>query len=141
MTDPSLRPDLSALFNPRGVAVVGASPGNVRIGAQAQAALEAAMRETGVRVVGPNCQGLMNLRERVIAELRGAALLGAYRGRPPSDTDALAALLATVSRIAHASRAEIAEIDLNPVIVGAVGKGAVVADALIVLKDRAGRST
>src|SRR3990170_9096527 len=35
-------------------------------GAAAQDELEKAMRESGVRVVGPNCQGIMNIRERVM---------------------------------------------------------------------------
>lgn len=36
-------------------------------GAAAQAELEAAIRESGVRVVGPNCQGVMNLRNRALS--------------------------------------------------------------------------
>lgn len=74
----------------------------------------------------------------MIGELRGAALLNGYRGRLRADIDALAKVLVAVSRIAAAYRDEIAEIDLNPVIVGAAGAGALVADALIVLKDGVG---
>jgi acetate---CoA ligase (ADP-forming) len=58
-------------------------------------------------------------RERaaaMIARLRGAALLNGFRGRPPVDRDALADVIVAVSRIA-AAHPEIAEFDVNPVLV------------------------
>ena len=68
----------------------------------------------------------------MIAEVKGAALLNGYRGRPALDVAALADALARVSLLItdHADR--IAEIDVNPLFVRE--KGVVAADALIVLK-------
>jgi len=68
----------------------------------------------------------------MIGEIRGAALLNGYRGRPALDVAALADALARASQLIadHADR--IAEIDVNPLFVRE--KGVVAADALIVLK-------
>ena len=68
----------------------------------------------------------------MISEIKGAALLQGYRGRPPLDIAALADTLARVSLLAadHADR--IAELDVNPLFVRE--QGVVAADALIVLK-------
>jgi len=68
----------------------------------------------------------------MIAEIKGAALLNGYRGRPALDVAALADALARVSLLIgdHADR--IAEIDVNPLFVRE--KGVIAADALIVLK-------
>ncbi len=67
----------------------------------------------------------------MVADLKSAALLGGFRGAPGSDIGALAALAARISALAAALPA-IAEIELNPVIVHADGKGCTIADALIV---------
>jgi acyl-CoA synthetase (NDP forming) len=68
----------------------------------------------------------------MINEVKGAALLNGYRGRPALDVAALAGTLARLSLLAadHADR--IAEIDVNPLFVRE--NGVVAADALIVLK-------
>jgi acyl-CoA synthetase (NDP forming) len=70
----------------------------------------------------------------MIAELRGAKLFDGYRGSPPADKDALAAMLVEVSRMAAALGDRLKEMDINPVFVGSKGDGCVAADALIVLK-------
>ena len=68
----------------------------------------------------------------MISEVRTAALLNGYRGRPPLDVAALADTLARLSLLItdHADR--IAEIDVNPLFVRE--NGVVAADALFVLK-------
>ena len=66
----------------------------------------------------------------MIGRLKGASLFAGGRGRPPVDTEALAALIARVSSMAMAHNNRIVEIDLNPVIVQA--RGLTLADALIV---------
>jgi acetate---CoA ligase (ADP-forming) len=73
----------------------------------------------------------------LIGKLRGAALLGAHRGAPAADIDALAALMARLAQFAADHAEEIAEIDLNPVIVHPQGEGVSVVDALIVKRDPA----
>ncbi len=68
----------------------------------------------------------------LVRSLRASPLLFGYRGAPPADTAALEDLLERVARLAghHDDRGvEIAELDLNPVIVGP--GGAVVVDARI----------
>ena len=69
----------------------------------------------------------------MIGQVKSAALLNGYRGRPPLDVTALADTLARLSLLAadHADR--IAEIDVNPLFVRE--RGVIAADALIVLKS------
>jgi acyl-CoA synthetase (NDP forming) len=68
----------------------------------------------------------------LIARLKGARLLGDFRGAPPADAPALAELMVRLSQFALDHTDVIAEIDLNPVIVHAQGEGVSVVDALIV---------
>jgi acyl-CoA synthetase (NDP forming) len=70
----------------------------------------------------------------MIAELRGAALLDGYRGKPAADKEALAGALMAVSQMATALAPRLKEMDINPVFVRAAGKGVAAADALVVLK-------
>jgi acyl-CoA synthetase (NDP forming) len=68
------------------------------------------------------------------AELRVGALLGGYRGDPPADMDALVACVAGAIRLIDEIGDRIEGIDINPVIVGAQGDGAVAVDALVFLR-------
>ena len=68
----------------------------------------------------------------LIARLKGAQVLGPYRGGPPADVDALAGLVVRLSQFAADFADDISQIDLNPVLVHANGKGVTVVDALIV---------
>lgn len=68
----------------------------------------------------------------LLNRLQGIALLRGVRGQPPADIDALVDLMVTVSRVADDWREEIAEIDLNPVLVHSEGEGLTIVDALIV---------
>ncbi len=70
--------------------------------------------------------------EAMIAEIRGAALLGAVRGRQASDAKSLATCLYALADFAGHHAASIAEIDLNPIKVLPENRGCVVVDALIV---------
>jgi acyl-CoA synthetase (NDP forming) len=70
--------------------------------------------------------------EAMIAETRAGRILAGVRGRPPADVDALAALLYRLADFAWAGRDAIAEIDLNPIMVGPSGTGCTIVDALIV---------
>ena len=71
----------------------------------------------------------------LLARLKGAPLLDAHRGTPPGDVDALVELMVRLSQFAADHADAIAEIDLNPVLVHARGKGVSVVDALIVKRD------
>jgi acyl-CoA synthetase (NDP forming) len=78
----------------------------------------------------------------LIARLKAAPVLGAWRGMPEADTDALADLMVKLAQFATDHAEDVAEIDLNPVIVHAKGEGVSVVDALIVKRDaRAARRT
>jgi acetate---CoA ligase (ADP-forming) len=68
--------------------------------------------------------------DELITETRAGALLAGYRGRPPGDVAALRDILARLSWLAE-QVPEILELDLNPVIVGAEGRGCVIVDARI----------
>jgi len=68
----------------------------------------------------------------LIGRLKAAAVLGAYRGMPEADIGALAELMVKLAQFAADHAGDIAEIDLNPVIVHNKGDGVSVADALII---------
>jgi acyl-CoA synthetase (NDP forming) len=68
----------------------------------------------------------------LIGRLKGARLLGSYRGSPAADTAALADLMVRLSQFADDHADHIAAIDLNPVIVHAEREGISVVDALII---------
>lgn len=74
----------------------------------------------------------------MIGRLKGRALLEGVRGEAPSDIDALARALVSVSQMVDANRDCIAEVDLNPVLLYAAGQGAVAVDSLIVVDDASG---
>ena len=64
-----------------------------------------------------------------IASLGVAALLDGYRGRPPGDRDALIEAVLAVVRFAEAHRAELVELDINPLVV--LPDGVVALDVLL----------
>jgi acyl-CoA synthetase (NDP forming) len=66
-----------------------------------------------------------------LRDLRIAPLLAGTRGDPPLDVEALAALAVRVGQLMVAAQGRIASIDLNPAMLGAVGEGVVVVDALV----------
>ena len=70
--------------------------------------------------------------EAMIAETRGAALLGVIRGGEAADIESLTRCLYALADFASQNAAHIAEIDLNPIKVLPKGRGCVVVDALIV---------
>ncbi|MFB7634007.1 acetate--CoA ligase family protein [Streptomyces sp. NPDC056149] len=68
----------------------------------------------------------------MLRELRGHALLEGVRGMPPADTDALVETVLRVQRMALELDGELAELDLNPLVVLPRGQGAVALDALAI---------
>ena len=70
----------------------------------------------------------------MLAELRGRALLGGVRGGPPVDVDALVEVVLRVQRMALELGDDIAELDINPLMVLPRGQGAVALDAMAVCR-------
>ena len=73
----------------------------------------------------------------MLGELKAAPLLNGFRGAAKADIPALAQLIAQVSQLAARCRAQIAEIELNPVLVHPEGQGVTIVDALVVPKKLA----
>ena len=72
----------------------------------------------------------------MVAEVKGAKLLRGFRGKPPADIDALVDTLVRVSHLAVHLEGQLAELDINPLMVLPAGQGVKAVDALVVLQDR-----
>ncbi|MER5311137.1 acetate--CoA ligase family protein [Streptomyces sp. NPDC002773] len=70
----------------------------------------------------------------MLAELRGRALLDGVRGAAPADVDALVEVVLRVQRMALELDGDLAELDINPLMVLPRGQGAVALDALAVCR-------
>ena len=68
----------------------------------------------------------------MVRGIRGVSLLGAIRGEPAVDVDAIVAVLRRISQLA-ADLPEIAELDVNPLL--AFGDGVVAVDARVMLAE------
>ena len=75
--------------------------------------------------------------EAMLRELRMGALLDGVRGRPPVDRVLIAKMLSDLSQWAVAAQDRLAELDLNPVVVGKNGPVAV--DCVMVFETQAAR--
>jgi acetyltransferase len=71
--------------------------------------------------------------ERMIREIKAFKVLDGFRGQPPSDVDSIVSTLLRVSAMV-VNHPEIAEMDINPLIVHAKGDGCSVADGRIMLR-------
>jgi acyl-CoA synthetase (NDP forming) len=71
---------------------------------------------------------------RALESLKGARVFAGVRGAPPADIVALAQMTARLSWLAYDLRDDIAELDLNPVMVLPQGQGAFAVDALVVMR-------
>ncbi|HEY7248660.1 MAG TPA: acetate--CoA ligase family protein [Xanthobacteraceae bacterium] len=98
------------------------------------------MGGTGIEVTRDFALRMLPLREgdaqAMIAQTRGAALLGAIRGRPAADVASLARCLTALAEFAHENAELIDEIDLNPIMALPQGRGCTIVDALIVTRAR-----
>jgi acyl-CoA synthetase (NDP forming) len=73
----------------------------------------------------------------MLRRLKGYPLLDGYRGRPHADLAAAAEAAAALSRAVLALGAAATEVEVNPLLVRPAGRGAVAADALVVLAGAA----
>jgi acyl-CoA synthetase (NDP forming) len=88
------------------------------------------LRDTAVRVPPFGEEQARDMLE----DLRGRALLDGVRGRPPADLDALVEVVLRVQRMVLELGDEVAELDINPLMVLPRGQGAVALDALVVCR-------
>jgi acyl-CoA synthetase (NDP forming) len=72
----------------------------------------------------------------MLADVKGMALLRGFRGRPPADVEALVAALVAVSHLAVHLEPQLAELDINPLLVLPQGRGVKAVDALAILKKQ-----
>ncbi len=72
----------------------------------------------------------------MLSQLKAAPLLRGFRGAATADIAALCDLVEQVSLLAARLRDDVAEIELNPVLVHPDGQGVTVVDALVVRKGR-----
>ncbi len=84
------------------------------------------LKDVSFRLVPIRELGAYNM----IHSIRAAKVFESFRGQPPADVDAIAECLERLSQLA-ADFPEITELDINPLIVYAQGKGARVADVRI----------
>jgi acetyltransferase len=71
----------------------------------------------------------------MLGALKAAPLLNGFRGAPKADVAALSQLIAQISLLAAQHASEIAEIEINPVLVHPEGQGVTIVDALVVRKN------
>ena len=69
--------------------------------------------------------------EEMVAEVRGSRLLQGVRGEPPADTEAIVEALLALSKLL-VECPEVAEVDINPLLV--FERGAAAVDARVVVK-------
>jgi acetyltransferase len=72
--------------------------------------------------------------QAMIAEVKGARVLQGFRGRPAADLEALADTLVRVSYLAMHLEGQLAELDINPLMVLPRGQGVKAVDALVVFR-------
>jgi acetate---CoA ligase (ADP-forming) len=70
----------------------------------------------------------------MIRSLRGAPLLGEFRGRQARDIDAVVAAIAGLSRLFIEERSWLAELEVNPLIVREKGAGACAVDVRVIAR-------
>jgi acetyl coenzyme A synthetase (ADP forming)-like protein len=78
-----------------------------------------------------------NAARRMVREIKGYKLLQEFRGNPKADLESIERLLVSLSAMSI-NHPEIAELDINPLLVHANGQGATAADCRIILKSPQG---
>jgi len=78
-----------------------------------------AMRDVAIRLLPVDAETANGM----VASLRGASLLGAFRGQPARDVEALVTAMTGLSRLFIDQRGWMSEIEINPLMVLAAGLG------------------
>ena len=73
---------------------------------------------------------------RLIERTGASRLLAGFRGAPPCDVEAVAAVISAVSRLAADFADEIESVDVNPLVAVPGERGALALDALVILRDK-----
>jgi acyl-CoA synthetase (NDP forming) len=73
--------------------------------------------------------------EQMVRGIKGFKILNGARGRPKADIAAIEDVLLKMSRLAMDLESYVTEIDINPLMVGAEGRGAKAVDALMLLSE------
>ncbi len=71
--------------------------------------------------------------ETMLTEIKAAKILDGYRGTPPRDKEAIVDIVLKLAKFME-DHESVTDVDLNPVMVFEVGKGARVADARILIR-------
>ena len=74
--------------------------------------------------------------EQALGELKSAPLLAGYRGKPKADLNTAVDAIMAIQQYAISKSKELVELDVNPLLLCAEGKGVFAADALIVLEEK-----
>jgi acetate---CoA ligase (ADP-forming) len=89
-----------------------------------------------VEVLNDTAIALLPVEEQdvraLLASRRSAPLLGSFRGRPARDVDALVGAVLGLSRLFLDHRSSVSDIEVNPLMVGAVGQGVRAVDVRVV---------
>jgi acyl-CoA synthetase (NDP forming) len=70
---------------------------------------------------------------QMVEEVKGLATIRGYRNLPRGDVGALARTIAAFSALAHEAFADIAEAEINPLLVKTDGQGVVAVDGLVII--------
>ena len=73
---------------------------------------------------------------RMVRSIKGYPILAGARGRPPADLEAIEDILLKLSQLSLALEDYVTEIDVNPLMVGSLGRPTKAADALIVMSEK-----
>src|SRR5690606_22930091 len=88
-------------------------------------------RDTSTLVLPAGREGL----EAALCGLQLCPLLGGYRGGPKADIAAAVEAIAGIAALAAENADRLEELDVNPLIVSEEGRGAWIADALMVVRE------
>jgi len=133
----AIQPMLQPMLQAGGEALLGIQ-GQSELGPLVVLGLGGIFAEVLNRVGGRMAPFTAEVARDLIEEFADLKVMHGFRGRPGWDLDALAGILVAAGQLAARGREWIATLDVNPLIYGPDGFGAV--DALLLLRDPPGSS-